>query len=102
MMLGDCGKSATETMLDLYSGDFLKSDFLQIAHHGYNAFTKPLNNLVDPDVVLWTNDNLSAASVKNNFTDVPGVFYNHDERITLINLPYTGEVEYWECQFPLK
>ena len=102
IMLGDCGKSATDTMLDLYSAEFLKSDFLQVAHHGYNAFTKPLNNRVNPDVVLWTNDNLSSSSLANNFTDIPETVYNHDERITLINLPYTGEVEYWDCQFPLR
>lgn len=104
MMLGDCGKSATETMLDLYSAEFLKSDILQVAHHGYNAFTKPLNDRVDPDVVLWTNDNLHTAALINNFTTTPDLdhLYYHDEKITLIDLPYTGEVEYLDCRYPLK
>lgn len=102
MMLGDCGVSSKDTMLDLYSSEFLKSDILQIAHHGYNSFTKALNERVAPDVVLWTNDNLSSSSVRNNFDNIPENIYYHNERITLISLPYTGEVEYWKCQNPLR
>ena len=98
MMLGDCGKSATESMLDLYSAEFLKSDILQIAHHGYNAFTKPLNEKIAADAVLWTNDTLSGTAVNNNFDNPPETFYYHKKRISVISLPYTGEVEYWECQ----
>lgn len=104
MMLSDCGKSSTETMLDLYSADFLKSDVLQVAHHGYNAFTKPLNDKVDPDAVFWTNDSLSSGALSDNFTNVPDRdrIYHNADRITLVNLPYTGEVEYWQCEFPRK
>lgn len=104
MMLSDCGVSSKDTMLDLYSAEFLKSDVLQVAHHGYNAFTKPLNDLVDPDMVLWTNDSLSSSALSNNFTNVPdrANIYHNADRITLINLPYTGEVEYWDCEFPRK
>lgn len=104
MMLSDCGVSSKDTMLDLYSAEFLKSDVLQVAHHGYNAFTKPLNDLVNPDMVLWTNDSLSSGALSNNFTNVPdrANIYHNADRITLINLPYTGEVEYWDCEFPRK
>ena len=99
MMLGDCGKSSKDSMLDLYSAEFLKSDFLQIAHHGYNGFTKPLNERIAADAVLWTNDVLSSSAVASNFDNPPAIFYHQNKKITLISLPHTGEVEYWECQF---
>ncbi len=99
VMLGDCGKSCTDAMELLYTADFLKSDILQVAHHGYNGFTRKLNELVAPDVLLWTNDNLHDSALKANFDNIPSNIYHHDKKITLISLPYTGDTESWEREY---
>lgn len=105
IMLGDSGISSTATTEQLYSADFLEADFLQVAHHGYNgSFTKNLNEMVNPDVVLWPNDTLSSANLAKNFAEIPEEIYYHNRQITVIPLPYTGEenVEYWSRVYPVK
>lgn len=51
MVLGDASNRALQYMYRVY-GDYLKSDMVQIAHHGYNG-TTGLYQKIDADVVLW-------------------------------------------------
>lgn len=104
LMTGDCGRSENNLMLKLYGAEFLNSDFLQVAHHGYNAFTKELNERVAADVILWTNDNLHSSALAGNFSVTPEILFYHNEQLTVIPLPFTGveDVEYQEPAFPLK
>lgn len=52
MMLGDCGPLASPVVTNAY-GDYIKSDYIQVAHHGYIGATIELNTLIDADVVMW-------------------------------------------------
>lgn len=56
MYLTDIGPLGNDQICDMY-GDaepsVLKSDFVQVAHHGWEGGTYLLNQLVDPDYVLF-------------------------------------------------
>lgn len=54
MFLADAEAQIANRMVARY-GDALKSDFMQIAHHGYTYSTAmpPLYRAIDPSVVLW-------------------------------------------------
>ena len=53
MMLGDAGEDTCLGAAALH-GSYLKSDFMQIAHHGNGGGRRELYSLVDPDYMLWT------------------------------------------------
>jgi beta-lactamase superfamily II metal-dependent hydrolase len=52
LITGDVVDAACTWLTDVY-GTELKSDILQVAHHGYNGGTLKLYQLVDPVVCLW-------------------------------------------------
>ena len=52
LFLGDLGIEAGEKLLSLY-GDELKSDFVQMAHHGQNGVDKSVYQAVAPKGCLW-------------------------------------------------
>ena len=54
MFLADAEQGIADVMVKRY-GSALKSDMMQISHHGYSYSDRmpPLFRLVDPDVVLW-------------------------------------------------
>ena len=49
--LGDCEKAGCDAMSKIY-GNYLKSDVLQISHHGAGG-TLQIYQLIDPTVCLW-------------------------------------------------
>ena len=51
MVLGDASNRTFEYLIDTY-GDYMESDMVQVAHHGYNGVAK-LYHHIDADVVLW-------------------------------------------------
>lgn len=51
MVLGDASNQSLQYMYRVY-GDYLKSDMVQIAHHGYNGIAE-IYRKIDADVVLW-------------------------------------------------
>ena len=51
-LLGDCMSSACRRIAHTYR-DYLKSDILQLAHHGLIGGDRWLYELIDPDVCLW-------------------------------------------------
>jgi len=60
MILGDAGTGASNGVITMW-GDYLKSDFVQMAHHGMNGGIVPVYERIDPTVVtipatraLWT------------------------------------------------
>lgn len=52
MFLGDAGVEAGSSLIRTY-GDALKSDFVQMAHHGQAGVNKAAYAKIDPKVCLW-------------------------------------------------
>ena len=52
MMLGDCSESTAPILVARY-GSYLKSDAVQVAHHGYAGGTDALYNAIEAAVVFW-------------------------------------------------
>ncbi|MBS5842582.1 MAG: MBL fold metallo-hydrolase [Clostridiales bacterium] len=52
MFLGDSATQESTALSEQY-GDFLKSDMMQVAHHGYGGGTVKLYSLISPSIVLW-------------------------------------------------
>lgn len=55
LFLGDCMGEGCRSMAQTY-GEYLKSDFLQLAHHGLIGGDRGLYELVNPTVCLWATD----------------------------------------------
>ena len=55
MMMGDCDPILCQFMADVY-GRELKSDILQLSHHGFNGACMDLNQAIDPDICFWACD----------------------------------------------
>ena len=55
MILGDCEKTNCQDIADAYGAE-LKSDVLQLTHHGFNGACFDINKLIDPDICLWACD----------------------------------------------
>lgn len=55
MMLGDAEQQACNIMLSMY-GDYLKSDIVQIAHHGYGRQPFTIYQKIAAKVALWPSD----------------------------------------------
>lgn len=53
-VLGDATFIQADRLVDMY-GDYLKSDFMQLAHHGSYGGSVQLYSTISPDVVLWTS-----------------------------------------------
>ena len=54
LFLGDVGEVGDRLLIEAH-GNYLKSDVVQIAHHGYFASTSEFYDYVDPQIVLWPN-----------------------------------------------
>ena len=52
LFLADAEAQTTNLLLNMY-GNTLKSDIMQIAHHGYSGGSTSLYQKVDPDWTLW-------------------------------------------------
>jgi len=52
LVLGDCMSYACGKIADMY-GDYIKSDILQLTHHGLLGGDKKLYQLVDPKICFW-------------------------------------------------
>lgn len=55
MFLGDCQAVLCQQLEDTY-GDYMKSDMLQLAHHGLIGGDLELYQLIDPDICFWSTD----------------------------------------------
>lgn len=54
-MLGDSEAPLCQFMAEVY-GDALKSDILQVSHHGFNGGNLALYQGIDPDICFWPVD----------------------------------------------
>lgn len=61
MWLGDIQNEGSNVICDMY-GNYIKSDIVQVAHHGSTGATKELYGLVDPAIAFWPT---SSASFSN-------------------------------------
>ncbi len=52
MQLGDCGTSASVVVETMYK-DYLKSDIMQVAHHGLLGASEGLNTYIAAEVACW-------------------------------------------------
>ncbi|MBQ8611055.1 MAG: MBL fold metallo-hydrolase [Oscillospiraceae bacterium] len=53
LILGDLGRLAGEQLAQTLPAAELKSDYVQMAHHGQNGADKRLYELIDPDYCIW-------------------------------------------------
>ena len=52
LLLADCMTGACRDLADRY-GDYLKSDILQVSHHGLIGGYKRLYQIIDPEICFW-------------------------------------------------
>ncbi len=55
LFLGDTGEESSNKLVKEY-GKKLKSDIVQVAHHGQQGATEELYKLVDPEICLWPTE----------------------------------------------
>lgn len=101
MVLGDASNRASKHLTQIY-GDYLKSDIVQLSHHGYTGGTVALYEDIDAEVVLWPTGVASIdgrADTRQNreynakaVSLAKEVYIAGDTMYTLI-LPYTPDPE---------
>lgn len=100
MQLGDCGPLAAPLIVSMY-GEYLDSDFIQVAHHGNTGSSRDLNQLINPEIVLYPASDFNYRKFLYStylapLKDVQPV-YVADSRATMIPLPFDeARVEAWE------
>jgi len=52
LFLGDTGEESSQKLVEV-NGNKLKSDIVQMAHHGQAGATEEVYKLVDPDICFW-------------------------------------------------
>lgn len=57
MFLGDTGTESSNKLVNMYTKKELKSDIVQISHHGNNGATEELYQLIQPEICLWPTPN---------------------------------------------
>ena len=102
MWLGDIQNEGSNVICNMY-GNYIKSDIVQVAHHGYTGATKELYRLVDPAIAFWPTNSSSfatqTAGTSTNATyvvdhyvakqlNVVDIFVAHPDNIS-ITLPFT-------------
>ena len=85
----------------MYDAIFLKSDFVQPAHHGYNDL-RVLYQRIDADVAIWPAQSINGINDHNAvLADLD--IYVHGKGLTYIPLPYSGDgtKEVWDGESPI-
>lgn len=75
MILGDCEKTNCQDIADAYGAE-LKSDILQLTHHGFNGACFDINKLVDPEICLWACDGFRFECDVRNLGTADGYLFN--------------------------
>ena len=97
MMPGDMGLVANPICVKYY-GNYLKSDFYQVTHHGYEGGSNEFNKLVAPTWVLWPSSEDDWGSItkheRNSWLSGPdSTVKQHFPaffQTTIFNLPFNG------------
>ena len=58
LFMADSDEAVSSRLVDIY-GNTLKSDFMQVNHHGYSGATCELYDHVSPDYTLWTTSKIA-------------------------------------------
>ena len=96
MFLGDSQETPNDLTANIF-GSALKSDFVQIAHHGGLGGTKPIYKAIDPTIALFTTSDGIIPTYMEKFPanyylihELNVVeYYNSHNRIHTWELPYT-------------
>lgn len=93
MVLGDM-ETACHDRISRCFGTYLKSDIMQCAHHGYNAGTLQVYQLIRPDVCIWAcpedrfNGNDVRKYVFNQWVIENAKEHYNFSKTTVLPLPY--------------
>lgn len=97
LLPADCDETANDIMLRTWGG-YLKSDILQVCHHGGWGGTTPFYAAVDPELAIFsTSDELLPMylQIKYNHDLVYGMHvkevHNNADRCRVFELPYRPE-----------
>lgn len=101
MVLGDASYVTCSFLVKNY-GDYLKSDMVQLSHHGYAGGTVALYDKVQADVVLWPggvggfDGGLEPQNLKDRETNAHAIrladeVYVAGESVFTFTMPYTPE-----------
>ena len=78
LFLADAEFGESEALTGTYTADYLKSDIMQMAHHGFSDGVKPaLISAVKPSVVLWPMDIIrynASGTPLDNFSNTFGQY----------------------------
>ena len=99
LVLGDASYITCSYLVKAF-GDYLKSDMVQLAHHGYAGGTIALYEKVDADVLLWPggvggfDGGLEPQDLKNRETNAVAIslakeVYVAGESVFTFVMPYT-------------
>lgn len=99
-MMGDCGPNETEVVYNAY-GDYLKTDILQVTHHGYVGATAELNSALAPTVALWpvSIDHYTCYRYESYNKPLANAAHTYvaQKLTTVIPLPFNADTVYtWE------
>ena len=65
LLLGDCMHESCRRLAHTY-GDYLKSDILQVTHHGLIGGDRELYELIDPEICFWAISEERFLGIKAN------------------------------------
>ncbi len=101
LFLSDAHVSAGNRLINAYSSDKLKSDIVQMAHHGQSGVNKDVYDVVDAKVHLWTTpewlwnstthpigvvrDWVGATKTPNDFNLISGLYANYPANPTSVS-----------------
>lgn len=75
MLLGDCEKTICQQMAATF-GEYLKSDMLQLSHHGSNGAALELYEFIDPEICFWACSKTSFETDEKRLGTVSGYDFN--------------------------
>ncbi|MBE6547196.1 MAG: hypothetical protein E7668_07175 [Ruminococcaceae bacterium] len=75
LTLGDCEQWLCRHMAENY-GTALKSDILQVTHHGANGGYLPLYRVIDPDICFWPTQQYAFEVAPDNLGTIEGYEFN--------------------------
>ncbi len=85
MLLGDCENTLC-TQMGATFGSYLKSDMLQLSHHGSNGASLNLYQAIDPDICFWACSQRSFESDEKQLGTKAGYEFNAYLRDTSIKV----------------
>ena len=97
MILGDCAPITSPIVTAAY-GTSLKSDIVQVAHHGYQGATPELYQMIDAEYALWPGGSKAYENYHEqdyNIALLTGKSLKYwvlaEDKITVWQLPFAGD-----------